>query len=101
MMVLGEHAEGFLLPVRAQPGARANAIRGLHRGALKVAVTQVAEKGKANKALTHFLCKKLDLRRSQLTLWAGETIADKQFIVRGIGRDELVARIEAMLPGKA
>ncbi|MFO7907979.1 MAG: DUF167 domain-containing protein [Planctomycetota bacterium] len=101
MMVLGEHAEGLLLPVRAQPGARANAIRGLHRGAVKVAVTQVAEKGKANKALTQFLCKKLDLRRSQLTLCAGETTADKQFIVRGIGRDELVARIEAMLPGKA
>lgn len=97
MTVLGDHPEGLLLPIRAQPGARADAIRGLYQGALKVAVTQVAEKGKANKALTRLLCKKLALRRSQLTLWTGETTADKQFIVRGIGRDELVARIDAML----
>ncbi len=61
-------------------------MRGEHHGALKVAVTQVAEKGKANKALIAVLAKKLDLRRSQLTLHAGPTSADKQFLVSGISR---------------
>ena len=97
MIVLTDHADGVILPVRAQPGARANAIRGLHGGALKVAVTQVAEKGKANRALTHLLCKTLGLRRSQLSLLSGETSADKQFLVRDITREELTRRIAAIL----
>lgn len=100
MTMLGSHPEGLLLSVRVQAGARANEIRGLYQDALKVAITQVAEKGKANKALTQFLCKQLGLRRSQLALWTGETSADKHFIVRGVGRDELVARIEAMLSSR-
>jgi len=95
---LTDHVEGIVLPVRAQPGARANAIRGLRNGALKVAVTQVAEKGKANKALVQLLCKMLSLRRSQLTLLAGETAADKQFLVRDISREVLTQRITAVLP---
>ncbi len=95
MIKLTEHADGVVLPVRAQPGARANAIRGVHGGALKVAVTQIAEKGKANKALAKLLCKTLVLRRSQLTLLAGDTVADKRFLVREITRQELARRIEA------
>ncbi len=95
MIELAEHADGVVLPVRAQPGARANVIRGLHAGALKVAVTQIAEKGKANKAIAKLLCKSLSLRRAQLTLISGETSADKQFLVRTITRQELAERIDA------
>lgn len=97
MIQLVDHPDGVVLPVRAQPGARANAVRGLHRGALKVAVTQVAEKGKANKALQRLLCKILALRRSQLVLLGGDTSADKQFLVRDITRRELLRRVESAL----
>ena len=55
MIVITEHAEGCILPVRAQPGARRNGVQGEQNGALKVAVTQVAEKGKANKAVLEVL----------------------------------------------
>ncbi len=98
MITLTDHALGVILSVRALPGARTNAIRGLHDGALKVAVTQVAEKGKANKALAKLLCKSLSLRRSQLALLTGETSAEKQFLVRDVTREELTKRIEAALP---
>ena len=97
MITLTDHAEGVVLLVRAQPGSRANAIRGIHNGALKVAVTQIAEKGKANKAILQLLCKRLSLRRSQLALLTGETAADKQFLVREITRQELAQRIDAAL----
>jgi uncharacterized protein YggU (UPF0235/DUF167 family) len=50
MIELGEHPAGVILPVRAQPGASRAGIRGEHAGALKVSVTQVAEKGKANQS---------------------------------------------------
>jgi uncharacterized protein YggU (UPF0235/DUF167 family) len=45
MIALETHPEGVILPVRAQPGSRKNELKGEQAGALKVAVTQVAEKG--------------------------------------------------------
>lgn len=83
------------MPVKAQPGARANALRGEQNGALKVAVTQVAEKGKANKAIVEVLAKSLRLKRSQLELLSGDTSSEKRFLVRGATVDELAAAIAA------
>ena len=97
MIELTEHAEGVLLPVRAQPGAKANAVRGEQAGALKVAVTQIAEKGKANDALVEVLASALELKRSQIELVAGETQRDKRFLIRSVTRDELSAKIAAAI----
>ena len=97
MIELSDHPAGVLVPVRAQPGARGIGIRGEHSGMLKLAVTQVAEKGKANKALADALAKGLGLKRSQVELESGETQREKRFLIRGIGRDELAQRIAAAL----
>ena len=97
MIALELHPPGVLLPVRAQPGSRKNCLRGEQNGALKVAVTQVAEKGKANKAVIEVLCDSLDLRKSQLELLSGATSHQKQFLVRDISIEELRARIEQSL----
>ena len=93
MIALEPHAEGTILPVRAQPGARRNEIRGEQDGALKVCVTQVAEKGKANKAVIEVLCGALSLRKSQIELVSGETAHQKRFLVRGLKPTELSDRI--------
>lgn len=93
MIELRAQDGGIVLPVRAQPGARANRVRGEHQGALKVAVTQIAEKGKATKAVTDVLCRELGLSRSQVELLAGTTSQDKRFLVRGITVEELAGRI--------
>jgi hypothetical protein len=90
------HVEGVVLPVRARPGARRNEVRGVQDGMLKVSVTQVAEKGKANEALIDVLAQALDVRRWQLELIAGETAPRKKFLVRGVSMDELRSRIAAM-----
>jgi uncharacterized protein len=94
MIGLTEHPRGTILPVRAQPGARRNEIRGEQNGMLKVSVTQIAEKGKANKALIAVLSKTLHLKKSQLELVAGHTSSEKRFLVHGIRPDELAQRIE-------
>jgi len=94
---LQPHPEGVLLPVRAQPGAKSSGVRGVQDGALKVSVTQIAEKGKANKALRTVLSDALDVRKSQLELLAGETSGHKQFLVRGITVEELRQRIGKLL----
>ena len=85
------------MPVRAQPGAKSSGVRGEQDGALKVSVTQIAEKGKANKALVAVLSDALDVRKSQLELVAGVTAGHKQFLVRGVGMEELRRRIDAIL----
>jgi uncharacterized protein (TIGR00251 family) len=95
MIELSKHPQGVILPVRAQPSSRKNCLRGEQAGALKVAVTQVAEKGKANKAIIDVLCETLQLRKSQIELMNGETSQQKQFLVRDISLDELRARIDA------
>ena len=97
MIDLEPHPEGTILPVRAAPGARRNEIRGQRGGIIRVCVTQVAEKGKANKALAGVLSKELGLRKSQLELIAGVTSAEKKFLVRGITPDELAGRIARVL----
>ncbi len=95
MIALESHHDGTILPVRAQPGSRKSELRGEQEGALKVAVTQVAEKGKANKAIVAFLSKQLGLRKSQIVLISGETSAQKKFLVREVSIDQLRSVIEA------
>lgn len=96
-IALEPHLEGTILPVRAQPGARRNEIRGEQDGLLKVCVTQAPEKGKANKALIALLSKSLGLRKSQIELVAGETSSQKRFLVRDVPPSELEDRIERSL----
>ena len=95
---VGPHAEGCLLAVYAQPGARRNELRGIERGMLKLSVTQIAEQGRANEAIRTLLAKSLGLRKSQLELVAGETSREKRFVVR-CSPEELRGRIAAALAG--
>ena len=93
MIELTDHPEGVVLPVRAQAGASKNGIRGEQNGMLKVAVTQIAEKGKANKALAETIAKGLVLKKSQVELLSGETHSQKKFLIRNTSREELVQRL--------
>jgi uncharacterized protein (TIGR00251 family) len=97
MIELAEHPAGVILPVRAQAGASKNGIRGEQNGMLKVSVTQVAEKGKANKALAETIAKGLGLKKSQVELLSGETQSQKKFLVLGVSLEELRARVNAVL----
>jgi len=97
MIELQTHPEGIVLPVRAQPGAGASGLRGEHGGALKVAVTQVAEKGKANQAIVEVLADELSLKRSQVELLSGYTQRLKRILIRSITARELLDRIAARM----
>lgn len=96
MIAIEAHDSGVILPVRAQPGSRKSELRGEQDGALKVAVTQVAEKGKANKAIVALLSKQLGLRKSQFELLSGETSSQKKFLVRDVSIDQLQAAISGV-----
>lgn len=97
MINLQTHADGILLLVRAHAGAKRSEVRDIQAGALRVSVTQAPEKGKANQAIIALLADALDLKRSQIELASGATNPQKKFLIRGIDRETLAARIaEAM-----
>ena len=89
MIVLKEHAQGWILRVRAHPGARKVGVMGEHAGALKLAVSVPPEEGKANQAL--------GLRRAQVVLMTGATSRHKCFLIAGLPRAELERRVAALL----
>jgi uncharacterized protein (TIGR00251 family) len=97
MIQLGQHAEGVVLPVRAQPGARKIGIVGEQAGALKVAVTAPPEDGRANKALVEAVREALGLKRSQVELLSGQSSRDKRFLIRGLLAKDLQARLAVLV----
>jgi uncharacterized protein (TIGR00251 family) len=103
MVELQSTAGGIVLPVHAQPGARKNAVTGVHAGRLKVSVTQAPEKGKANQALVKLLAELLGVKRSQVVICAGEMSQHKKFLIAGsdlISLQQKLATFVADEPGK-
>lgn len=97
MIAITDHAEGCVLPVRAQPGARKAGILGEQAGALKVAVTAPPENGRANRAIVELLREALSLKRSQVELLGGETSRDKKILIRGVTVQDLHTLVQAVL----
>ncbi len=69
------------ISVHATAGARRNQVGGSHDGALRVAVTAPADKGRANKAIVKALAVALGLAPSQIELISGATNRRKVFLV--------------------
>lgn len=95
--MITSHPDGCLLSVRAQPGARKNAVVGEHGGALKIAVTAPPEDGRANEAITDLLRKWLGVKRGQIEISNGLRSRDKQFLIRGLSAPELMSLIQKKL----
>jgi hypothetical protein len=86
-------ADGTLLNVKAQAGARRNVLLGERAGSLCVAVTQAPEKGKANRAIAALLARELKIAKSQVELVAGETSRQKTFLLRGLVAADAASRL--------
>lgn len=97
MITVQEHPQGATLAIRAQPGARKNAILGEQAGALKVAVTAPPEDGKANAAILDLLRGALQLKRSQLELVSGATHRQKVILIRDRTPEQLQQQLAALL----
>ena len=93
MIELVEQPNGVVLSVRAQPRARQTRIVGEHGGALKIAVTDPPEKGRANQSIIEVLCEQLGLKKSQVTLLSGATSRDKRFSIAGLDASQMLARL--------
>ena len=88
---------GFVLEIQASPGSRADEFRGFHDERLRIAVTAAPERGKANQAICKFAAKQWGLKKSQVTLIAGETASKKKLLITGVDLETLTSRIVAAL----
>ncbi len=88
--------DGVLLPLKVSPGSKQNSFRGVYDGAVKVSVTTVAEKGKANKAVLAFLAKQLSVAKSDLAIESGTTDSRKVIKVSGVSIEQLTARLSEL-----
>jgi uncharacterized protein (TIGR00251 family) len=95
--MIASHTHGATLAVRAQPGAKKNAVLGVHGAALKVAVTAPPEDGRANAALNELLRDWLGVKRSQVELLSGTVNRNKVFLIHGVTAEELTTIVAERL----
>jgi len=85
--------DGCTLPVRVHPGAKRDAITGVHDGALKVSLVAPAVDSRANEALIAFIASQLGLRRSQVKLLSGAKSRSKTLRIEAKSAADLLAAL--------
>ena len=85
--------DGCTLSVRVHPGAKRDAVTGLHAGAVKIALNAPPVDGKANDALIAFVAESLRLPRSKVALIAGASSRSKTLRVTGKSAAEVQAAL--------
>lgn len=91
---LRDTPDGCIVPVRVHPGARINAITGVHDGALKISLTTPPTDGRANEALIAFLAERLRTPRARITLLTGATSRSKTLRIAAKSAAEVKAALE-------
>ena len=87
--------DGCTVSVRVHPGARKNAVDGVHAGAVKISLTTPPVDGRANEALIAFVAEMLRIPRGRVNLVSGMTSRSKVLRITGKSAAEVQA---ALLP---
>ena len=74
---------GVYLRVHAQPGAKRASLRGLHDDAVRIAVKEAAQDGKANKAIESFVARELGLAKASVAVTSGHVSRSKRLFIDG------------------
>jgi len=93
-ITLRDTPDGCMLPVRVHPGARTNAVNGVHDGALKISLTTPPTDGRANEALIAFVAERLRIPRARISLVSGATSRSKTLRVTGKSAAEVQAALD-------
>ena len=96
-ITLRDTPDGCTLPVRVHPGARTNAVTGVHDGALKISLTTPPTDGRANDALIAFLAERLRIPRSRISLVSGATSRSKTLRIAGKSAAEVQAALDPVI----
>lgn len=76
-------ADAVYLEVHVQPGARVNAVVGIHGTRLKLKIAAPAVEGAANKAVCAFIAELFEIPLARVQIARGERSRQKTVVVRG------------------
>ena len=85
-------ADGWLLTLHVQPGAKTSAVSGMHGDSLKIRIAAPPVEGKANAALIAFIAAGLDVLKRQVSVERGTSSREKTVKVTDPNADP--ARLE-------
>ena len=97
MFPVKESKNGLTFDIQVTPRATRAGIAGVQDEALKVKVTALPVEGAANTACIKLLAKELDLKKSQMEIFAGQKSRRKTVIVKDVSRAELEKKIKGVL----
>ncbi|MFY9260134.1 MAG: DUF167 domain-containing protein [Gallionella sp.] len=83
------HADGLVLTLHVQPGAKKTQVIGLHGDALKIKLAAPPIEGRANDALRRFIADTFDVPLRNVEFKQGEQSRHKVLVVQGTA---LIAR---------
>jgi uncharacterized protein (TIGR00251 family) len=84
--------DGLLLfSVKVVPRSSKTQVAGIYNGMLKIKLSAVPEKGKANEALIDFLSDKLNVPKAYVTIISGLTSKIKQVSVKNVTQQTIDA----------
>ena len=73
----------MILTTHVKPNARQNKLEWIDKDTVKISVTAVPEKGRANSAVIDLLSDELKIAKSKIVLLRGTTTRMKQFEISG------------------
>jgi uncharacterized protein (TIGR00251 family) len=79
--------------VHVSPRSRQDEIVGLYEDALRVRLTAVPVRGKANRALERFLARRLGVPATSVTVVSGHTSRHKRVQVNGVSSDHILSAL--------
>lgn len=95
--MLSESRGAVRLALHVQPGAKRNAIVGVHGDALKVAISAPPVDGKANEAIRTFVAEALGVSASAVSVVAGASSRRKVLAIADVSLADIQMRVNALL----
>jgi len=83
------------MQIRVVPRAKRNSVEIGSDGQVKVRVTAVPERGKANAAVIALLSKRIGVPKRDIEIVRGHTARDKTVRVEGATRDEVIKKLSS------
>ncbi len=87
-------ADGTVLALHIQPGAKRSGVCGMYGDAVKIAVKSPPVDGKANRTLCEFVADKLGVPTNAVQLISGATGRDKRLRIAGKPPEEVKTALE-------
>ena len=85
---------GVIFVAKVVPGSSRTSICGLLDGMLKIKISTVPQKGKANQHLLEFLAKQFGVKKNAVSIISGRSNPVKKIQVLGISAQKLLRKLD-------